>query len=305
MERIDFHAMGCSMSAALDSDDPEAALRLAGVPQWFNIWEGRLSRFLDDSELSMVNRASGQVHLVSPVMAEVLQTALNAAEASEGIVVPTILEALEAAGYDRSFDQITQDHAAAQHTPSSVVAWQDIEFNPRARTLRTPKGVRLDLGGVAKGWAADRAAGRLSRLGPALVDAGGDIAVSGPKADGRPWVVGVADPRNPEGQLTHLKITRGGVATSGRDYRRWKVNGNWRHHLIDPRTGEPAVTDVFSVTVVAPSVREAEIAAKVVAVLGSQEGLEWLDQRKGVAGMLVLQTEDVLQSRGMKPYLWS
>lgn len=102
-----------------------------------------------------------------------------------------------------------------------------------------------------------------------------------------------------------LKIMRGGVATSGRDYRRWKVNGDWRHHLIDPRTGEPAVTDVFSVTVVAPSVREAEIAAKVVAVLGSREGLEWLDQRRTVAGMLVLETEEVLQSRGMGAYLWS
>jgi thiamine biosynthesis lipoprotein len=305
MERIDFRAMGCGMSAALDSDDPEAALRLAGVPHWFNIWERRLSRFLDDSELSLINRASGQVHLVSPVMAEVIQAALNAAEVSEGIVVPTILEALEAAGYDRSFDQIPPRQDATQGAPSFVGNWLEIEFNSRARSLRTPKGVRLDLGGVAKGWAADRAAGRLSRFGPAMVDAGGDIAVSGPKLDGRPWAIGVADPRSQDGQLALLKITRGGVATSGRDYRRWKVNGDWRHHLIDPRTGQPAITDVFSVTVVAPSVREAEIAAKVVAVLGSQEGLDWLDRRNSVAGLLVLETEEVLQSRGMKPFLWS
>jgi thiamine biosynthesis lipoprotein len=305
MERIDFHAMGCDMSAALDSEEPEAALRLAGVPQWFRIWEGRLSRFLEDSELSQINRAPGQVHLISPVMAEVIQTAFEAAEASEGIVVPTILQALEAAGYDRSFDQITPRQTTLEVMPIFVGNWHEIEFNPRSRSLRTPKGVRLDLGGVAKGWAADRAAGRLSRFGPAMVDAGGDIAVSGPKADGRPWAIGVADPRNPEGRLALLQIKRGGVATSGRDYRRWKVNGDWRHHLIDPRTGQPAVTDVFSVTVVAPSVREAEISAKVVAVLGSQEGLEWLDQRKSVAGLLVLETEEVLQSQGMKSYLWS
>jgi thiamine biosynthesis lipoprotein len=304
MERIEFQAMGCSMAAALDSDRPDAADRLAGVPQWFDIWEGRLSRFRADSELSRINRRSGRLHTVSPVMAEVLHEALSAAEISRGIVVPTILEALEAAGYDRSFDEISPSQESKMGPPSAVGDWQTIEFNPRSRTVRTPEGMRLDLGGVAKGWAADRAVGRLSRFGSAMVDAGGDISVSGPKLGGVPWAIAVADPRNPEGQLAMLKIDRGGVATSGRDYRRWKVNGDWRHHLIDPRTGQPAKTDVFSVTIVAGSARQAEVAAKVVAVLGSREGLAWLDRQKG-AGLIVLETEEVLQSKGMRAYIWS
>jgi thiamine biosynthesis lipoprotein len=304
MERIEFRAMGSSMAAALDSEKPEAAERLAGVPQWFNIWEGRLSRFRADSELSRVNRRSGRLHTVSPVMAEVLHEALSAAETSRGIVVPTILEALEAAGYDRSFDEMSTSQEPKLGLPAIVGDWRRIEFNPRTRTVRTPEGMRLDLGGVAKGWAADRAVGRLSRFGSAMVDAGGDISISGPKLAGQPWAIAVDDPRNPDGQLAMLKISRGGVATSGRDYRRWKVNGDWKHHLIDPRTGQPAKTDVFSVTVVAGSARQAELAAKIVAVLGSQEGLAWLDRQKG-AGLIVLETEEVLQSKGMQAYIWS
>jgi thiamine biosynthesis lipoprotein len=183
--------------------------------------------------------------------------------------------------------------------------WRSIEFDRRARTIRTPQDVRLDLGGVAKGWAADRAAQRLSRCGPAMVDAGGDIAVSGPKRSGQAWAIGVTDPRNPDGQLALLKIIHGGVATSGRDYRRWKVNGDWRHHLIDPRTGQPAKTDVFSVTVVAASTRQAEVAAKMVAVLGSKAGLNWLDRQNAMAGLLVLESEEVVLSKSMKPYVWS
>lgn len=293
------------MAVALEADDPEAETALAGVPGWFDIWESRLSRFRNDSELSRINLNPGQSHSVSPVMAEVLQEALAAAEVSRGIIVPTILDALEAAGYDRSFEKIPDSQDAEERHASAVGDWHEIEFDPHTRTIRTPPGVRLDLGGVAKGWAADRAAGRLSRFGPAMVDAGGDIAVSGPKSGGQPWAIAVADPRTDDGRLALLRIMRGGVATSGRDYRRWKVNGQWRHHLIDPRTGQPAKTDVFSVTIVGPSARRAEVAAKVVAVLGSEGGLTWLDRQKGIAGLLVLESEEVLQSRGMKPYLWS
>jgi thiamine biosynthesis lipoprotein len=293
------------MSAAIDSDQETAAELLARLPEWFERWEERLSRFREDSELSQLNRAQGSLQRVSPWMGEVIQASLAAADYSQGIVVPTILGALEAAGYDRSFEKIEPSSGGTDLAPSEVADWRTIEFDPRRRTLRLPHGVRLDLGGVAKGWAADRAVGRLKKTGPVMVDASGDIAVSGPKSGGQPWAIAVADPRNPDGRLAMLKILRGGVATSGRDYRRWKVNGDWRHHLIDPRTGLPAKTDIFSVTVVGLTALEAEVAAKVVAILGSQAGLAWLNQRRSMAGLLVLESEEVLQSQRMQPYLWS
>ncbi|MGZ8687679.1 MAG: FAD:protein FMN transferase, partial [Gaiellaceae bacterium] len=113
-----------------------------------------------------------------------------------------------------------------------------------------------DLGGLGKGYAVDRVAESLSVAGPCLVNAGGDIAIRGGS-----WPVGVAD------GLT-LELSRGGVATSGRDRRRWVRGGREAHHLIDPSTGRPAESDLVRVTVVADSATEAEVLAKA-AFLGA------------------------------------
>jgi FAD:protein FMN transferase len=137
------------------------------------------------------------------------------------------------------------------------------------------------------------------------VDAGGDIAISGPQHDGSPWAIGVADPLNPGEDLALLMLGKSGVATSGRDYRRWQKDGRWQHHIIDPRSGLPAETDVLSATVIAPNVMEAETAAKMVLILGSQAGLDWLENQPQMAGILVLEDGCRLDSRGVRAYLWS
>ena len=124
-------------------------------------------------------------------------------------------------------------------------------------TLET--GFRLDLGGIAKGWAADRVLARLLRTGPALVNAGGDVA-----AAGRPWPVGL---ETPEGTIT-LQLEGGGLATSGRDRRRWLQDGEERHHLIDPASSRPAEGDLLTVTVAAPAAAEAEVLAKALFLAG-------------------------------------
>jgi thiamine biosynthesis lipoprotein len=170
--------------------------------------------------------------------------------------------------------------------------------------VRLPPGARLDLGGVAKGWAADRAARRLGATGPALVDASGDIAASAPPRGAPGWAIGVADPGDPGGQLALLCLARGGVATSGRDYRRWRRAGRWWHHLIDPRTGLPAETDVVSATVVAPTALDAEVAAKVALLLGQRVGLAWLEARPWLAGLLVGPDGRVATSRRWSRHLW-
>ncbi len=167
-----------------------------------------------------------------------------------------------------------------------------------------PPDARVDLGGVAKGWAADRAARKLGMLGPALIDAGGDIAISRPRADGSAWPIGISNPFQPDQTFETLKVERGGVATSGRDYRRWQKNGAWQHHLIDPRTGLPAQTDVLSVTVVAPSVIEAEAAAKVVLLSGSESGLLWLEAWPEFAAVIVCDDGRAVYSAHMEKYVW-
>lgn len=306
MLEISFRAMGCRMRAMVDSDSPRAAEALREVPRWFASWERRLSRFREDSELSCLNRRAGFPVRVSAPTWEVLGAALLAAQLSEGLVVPTVLSALEAAGYDRSFEQVSFEQMPVESPWEWATwpgAWQRIQLDPERRTVTLPHGVRLDLGGIAKGWAADSVVQRLRSYGPALMDAGGDIAVSGPMVNGKPWPIGVADPRQPPYRsLVHpsllgiLWLDRGGVATSGRDVRRWRRGEEERHHLIDPRTGQPARTDVLTATVMAPSAYEAEIAAKVVFLLGSQEGLAWLEKRPGTAGLVVREDGEVLWS---------
>jgi thiamine biosynthesis lipoprotein len=302
MQKISFHAMGCQMLAVIDSPLPAAQAQLDQVPDWFETWEQHLSRFRPDSELSQVNLGSGE-QLISTVLARVIRAGLLAERQSNGLVSPLMLNALEAAGYDRNFADLPVEISAPVDPPIWNTNW-NLQLDFDNHTLILPPGARLDLGGIAKGWAADRAAQRLGKLAPALVDAGGDIAASAPQADGSPWPVGVADPLDPEAQLDLVMLWRGGVATSGRDYRRWRKDGRWQHHIIDPRTGLPAQTDVLSVTVVAPSACMAETAAKTALILGSLDGLRWLDDRPELAGLIVLDDGSTIPSRKWLDNVW-
>ncbi|MGQ9550062.1 MAG: FAD:protein FMN transferase [Roseiflexus sp.] len=296
MQSIMFHAMGCQMHAFLDSDTDDAASLLQSVPGWFAEWERVLSRFRADSELSALNRQSGEGWVrVSPTLWEVVNDALIAARMSNGLVTPAVLPLMEMIGYDRDFAQVRNGVAfAGPDTAPPIGDQRAIRLDPRQRAIALPQGMRLDLGGIAKGWAADRAARRLAQIGPALVDAGGDIAVRGARVGGEPWVIGVDDPFHPGEPLATLSLIGGGVATSGRDVRHWRQGDVERHHIIDPRIGAPAQTDVLSVTVVAPSLHEAEVAAKVVMILGSRAGMQWLNARPLLAGLLVTETRGVL-----------
>lgn len=302
MQEYHFRAMGCQMLAVVDSNKPSVAARLAAVPGWFEEWEQQLSRFRTDSDLSRLNTSNGHPMTVPPALWKVLTVALEKAEQSEGLVQPTMLAQLEAAGYDRSFDVLGLDNwAMSQHKP--VLDWRLIALNVRTHTVTLPHGMRLDLGGVAKGWSADRAAHWLAALGPALVDAGGDITVSGPMADGQPWPIAIANPFLSEESLGTLLLSHGAVATSGRDYRRWMRGSVEQHHIIDPRTGRPARSDVLSATVIAPDGPTAEMAAKAALILGSQDGLKWLNDHPSFAGLLVLDNSRVVYSNRMALYL--
>ena len=223
-----------------------------------------LSRFQPESELSKFNRASGMPFPVSDVLWDALQASLEAARFSDGLVTPTLTPWLEATGYDRSFEAVA-DLAASPATalaPPAHACGAELKLDAHHRCVTLPVGCGLDLGGTAKGWAADRAARRLRALGPCLVDAGGDIAVYGPRLDGSGWAVGISDPFHPGKSLELLGLTRGAVATSGRDYHRWMRQGASQHHIIDPRTGLPASTDVLTATVVASSTVEAEVGGE-------------------------------------------
>ena len=298
-----FRAMGSDMLAILELDSDSIPPILDQVPVWFEEWEQSLSRFRFDSELSRLNRTFDRPTAVSDAFWDVFQTALMADELSKGLVTPTVLDAMLDAGYDRPFDSLPQEQfsgmipAPESHPLSMVVA------DPEHRTITLPQGTHLDFGGVAKGWAAHQAAERLKEFGPCLVNAGGDIAVSGPRLDGSAWEIGVSDPFEAGKDFDSLHVKRGGVASSGKDRRNWKRNGHFQHHIINPNTGLPVDTDGLRMTVIAPTVMEAEAAAKTAFILGRDQGLAWIESHPTFAGMAIMESGEVFINRSITEYL--
>ena len=299
----EFKAMGCRMTAIVESEHTPELLQL--VPNWFEEWEQCLSRFRPNSELNHLNQSAGWPVQVSETLWQVFQVALEAEKSSSGLVTPTILKALIAAGYDRSFDMLPPqlDTAPGGGWPTAGTL-AEVSWDSATRSICLPADVQLDFGGVAKGWAAEQAAKRLAGAGAALVSAGGDIAICAEPATGTLWPIGVDDPFHPGETLEILMLTHGGVATSGTDYRRWQQGGRWNHHIIDPRTGQPAQTDVLSATVIAPNAIEAETAAKMALLLGSECAMRWLATKPELAGLLVLENGNQLYTHQMEEFLW-
>lgn len=254
-------------------------------------WADRLTRFTETSELTRLNRDPRPEVPVGPTMAAVLDWARAAEGTSGGIVDIGMLDARLAA--EAAAIGPASRERSVPGSPASR-AWS-LDRLPRGAVVRRPAGLRFDLDGVGKGWLADRALDRLSRYGAAVVDADGDLAI---RLDaGRSWSFGVADPRLEGYDLAVLRLTprlagseqggRFGLATSGTSVHRWIGADGPTHHLIDPRTGRPAATDVIQATVLAGTARQAEALAKAVVVLGSAAGLDLLD-RVGVDGALLL-----------------
>jgi thiamine biosynthesis lipoprotein len=256
MLRRKFRAMGTDVELLLDAEPGERAeLALDRAEAEFERLEQVMSRFRETSELSRLNR-DGRIADASLDLVEVVELAVEARATTGGRFDPTVHNAVVAAGYDRTFDALAPDTTAV---PADVPVRCGGAVRVTGRTIELEPGIHLDLGGIGKGFAADRVAELLAVVGPCLVNAGGDLAVRG----GR-WPVGVTD------DVT-LELTGGGMATSGRDRRRWLRNGEERHHLIDPATGLPATEAPVRVTVVAGSAAAAEVAAKSAFLGGDVE----------------------------------
>jgi len=304
LHHVEFRAMGCQMGAwVLTGDAVCARERLNLVGAWMTLVDTTLSRFNPLSELSRLNAQPALPVRVSPLLWDALTVALDAARATDGLYDPTVLDGLEAAGYDRDFAVVADSDVPAAAVPSPCYTWRDIQCDPLTRTVTLPLGLRLDLSGTAKGWAAARAADMLASLGPCLVDGGGDLAVRGalPGLDG--WPIGVADPDHPDAILAQLTVQDCGVATSGVDYRRWRRGTVEQHHIIDPRTRRPAATDLRTATVVAPDATQADLYALLVVLLGRERGYTLLAAHPDLEGLLVDCEGQRWLTPGMAPYM--
>ncbi len=280
--RAAWPAMGTTIALLAPQERLADAERL--TRSLFATWEEALSRFSPDSELTQVNQRAGQAVPVSELLWRVLLTALEAARASDGLYDPTLGTSMLRIGYDRTFVEIDgKSLVTGKGLPTPGGAWHHIVLDPVAHSVLLPAGASLDFGGIAKGMAVDAAVAQLAWQGisPVLVNAGGDLAVGGAPQPGF-WPVALPGREPP----ATIALSGGALATSGVGQRRWRQGERYRHHLIDPRTGEPVENDVWSVTVAARRCAQAEVAAKVALLLGEQEGGAFLRCR-GIVGRFV------------------
>jgi len=257
LEALRFAALGalCELYAIGPAD-------LRATRDWVNAMHDRLTRFEPDSELSRFNAAAGGWVEVSGELEALLRQSLVAYATSDGLVHVGVLPALLAAGY-------TRDFASGPTPPTGEILIapplpEMLEVATGRARLRA--GTAIDLGGIAKGWLADRAVERTSDN--ALANFGGDLRARGAGPDGDGWPIGFG---------TATVLLKGlGAATSGTAGRRW---GEGLHHLIDPRSGLPAKSDLTEVSVLAPTGAEAEVLAKTALLLGREAGARLLDAR--------------------------
>ena len=264
-----FRAMGttCAVAVTARPGQSKAAARALAVGEAeVAACERALSRFDPHSDLSRLNGAPGSWIDVDWRLVAAVGAALRAREETGGRFDPTILPALVAAGYDRTFDDLPVRPAR------EAAGWRagaELDADPDAGRVRIENGAALDLGGIGKGFSAGRALDAMLRARPELqggfVDLGGDIAVRGAPPDGTLWRVGIADARRPGAMLGTLGVFEGSVATSGRDRRRFGPNRSL-HHLIDPATGTPADEGPLAVTVTGPDPAQTEAHATALAI---------------------------------------
>jgi thiamine biosynthesis lipoprotein len=252
------------------------------------------SRFREDSELAVLQRAAGRRTTVSALLHEALALAVRAAALTDGAVDPTLGGELAALGYDRDFSRLSAvaadvalERGAALPQPRPAGDWRSIELWGDPRAARLAPGTRLDLGATAKALAADRAArtGAQAAAGPVLVSLGGDIATAGGAPAGG-WTVHVTDDhRHPDGEGQTITIASGAVATSSLLARRWYQAGRPVHHVLDPATGAPVDPRWRTVTVAAATCADANVATTAALVLGARAPA-WLADR-GLPARLV------------------
>jgi thiamine biosynthesis lipoprotein len=301
-----FRAMNTDIHLSIIAPEPGFHVRM--VEESFYYFEQLLSRFRPDSELSRLNESQGLVFRASHDFFAAVEAALWAAQQTSGIYDPTILGYLEAAGYDRTFGAVPnprpllKDSISVESFPVSLSRfgrllasfdYNYIGLDPFTQNILLPPGLRMDLGGMGKGWTVDRVADLLCDKGHFLLNAGGDLYAYGSPGPERGWDVRLAHPLVPDLDYASLRVDHGAVTTSTIARRRWKKDGIIQHHLIDPRTGLPARTDVISASVIAGRAFTAEIFAKTALILGVEEGLAFLEAQPGVEGVLFSNQSEI------------
>jgi thiamine biosynthesis lipoprotein len=268
--------------------------------------DGMFDRFDARSEVAKLNAQAGHGWVqVSPDIISILQTTLDVAVKSGGAYDPTIAPLVDLWGFREQKGQIP-DHAPPTHQDiqkvlQERVGYQRVELEVANQRVSLAKGVEIDLGSVAKGYALDRltAIAESFAVEHGLFDLGGNIGTIGAKQDGNPWNIAVRHPRQLGEIFTVIPVKDKYLATSG-DYQRFFTWQGQRYpHIIDPKTGYP-VTDYISVTIVAPTGVLSDVLSTALFVLGPERGAQLLSFYPGVEALYIDQTMQVTTTPGLK-----
>ena len=297
---VSFPAMGSEIrlliGEPLEPGVPGPEEAAARARQYVEQFDARLSRFRADSELCALNADPREEVPASALLRAAVSAGLWAAERTEGLVDPTLIGQLEAAGYRESLKNVAPaplaaalacapDRQAARPHPD--VAWRQVSVDDAGGSIRRPPGVRIDSGGAGKGLCADAVAHMLAGYSRCVVDCGGDMRIGGAAAAEVPYSVEIQHPLSGECAAS-VPVGSGGIATSCIDSRAWLTDdGRFAHHLLDPSTGRSAWTGLISATALGDSALEAETLAKAALLSGAVAARRLL---RASGGAIVFET---------------
>lgn len=292
--------MGTSVSVELwDTNESHAQQCIQQVMNFMRHVDDEMSPFKPESELSLLNREAAKHPVkVSSELFDVIKTSVHFSELSNGVFDVTF----SSVGYRYDYRNGVHPSDAQITKDLDKIDYHLLKLDEKNLTIHYGKpGVRVDLGGIAKGWAVDRSIEKLQACGiqQAIVSAGGDSRIIGDR-QGRPWMIGIKDPRNPTASAVVIPLSDTAISTSG-DYERYFIEkGKRYHHILNPRTGKPADA-CRSVSILAPTATMTDGLTKPVFILGPEKGLALIEKLKGVDAIVIDKDGKLHYSSGLMP----
>jgi thiamine biosynthesis lipoprotein len=294
--------MGCHFEiSAVSSSANQAKGAILAAEEEMRRIERLLTTYNEDSETSLINRnAGGHPVNISRETFDIIRRSIRISELTAGAFDITY------GGIDKNlwnFDTSLQRLPSAETAKKMIrlINFRNILLDPDHNTaLLKEKGMRINFGGIGKGYAAERAKIIMLEMGidSGIVNASGDLAIWGTQPDGQPWTIGIVHPDKPDQAFCHLKVNNMALATSG-NYEKFALIGGKRYsHTINPRTGLP-VTGIKSVTIITPNAEIADAMATPVMIMGIEAGLNMIDQMKDIEAVLIDDDNNLFTSRNI------
>ncbi len=293
-------ALGSQCSLVLVGDFSQQSADRIFAALWLYIYkfEQRFSRFLEKSELSLINKNSGKPHYASKQMIQLCMRSLDLSQQTEGLHNPFILPALIKTGYAHNSLVMHRDDPLPEYHGTRIAKPTELRVSLSESTVTIPSDTSLDFGGIGKGYLADMLADEpaIKKLTGYWFSIGGDVAGAGTDESGNPWRVRIQNAHQKEQTLT-FEITQQDtfhIATSGTIEKTGLINGKPWHHIIDPRTGKTAVSDTLLATVSARSTAEADVLATSAIILSSKKALPFLRRQGALSALMQLRDRTIM-----------